>query len=248
MVRNWSVWVVRCLHPYAHMSVHTVCRRTYVRVSLRELLNPFLACSEHALPPMVSTHYTRTGPLFPFGHFAPDWSAIANARAYPAIIGHMCGGTRRHAHITCRSCLWVNGPPMAHRSPTMEVCQESCAALGRLLSVRRHPIYSTFFLTLKIFSEIFFMTPFTNMGKMPVNTSVFKVKKFFERVFETLIFEMSSLQNKTFCALIGGGDTPRNAGHTPICHFSPNFLFYFIRKISSKNSCTFHHDCIYLHP
>lgn len=68
---------------------------------------------------------------------------------------------------------------------------------------------------------------------MSVNTGIFKVKNFFERVFETLLFEMSSLQNKTFCALIGGGDTPWNAGHTPICHFSPNFLFLF----SLKNLC-----------
>lgn len=232
MVRNWSVWVVRCLHPYAHMSVHTVCRRTYVRVSLRELLNPFLA-SANTRSCLWSPYTTPEQALFfRLGTLHLKGQNTAFARAYPAVIGHIYGGTRRHAHITCRSCLWVNGPPMAHRSPTMGRMRKNAAAVV----VRRHPIYSTFFPSWQVFAALFlkiFLLMWENTNKY----RYFQGKKTFDVILVffrfTFVFEMSSLQNERFCALIGGGDTPHSAGHTPICHFSPNFLFLF----SLKNLC-----------
>ncbi len=235
MVINWSVWVVRCLHPYAHMSVHTVCRRTYVRVSLRELLNPFLASAN-----------TRSCLWFP--HTTPE-PALFFRLGTLRLIGQQLP---MHAHTQPLSVTWwrnsetcphymslyvcVNGPRTFSPLPFMESSQKTCAAIGRLLSVRRHPIYSTFFPSWQVFAALF-LENFLLMWENTNKYRHFQGKKTFDVVSVffrfTFVFEMSSLQNERFCALIGGGDTPHSAGHTPICHFSPNFLFLF----SLKNLC-----------
>lgn len=132
---------------------------------------------------MVSTHYTRTGPLFPFGHFAPERSEHRLCTRIPSHYrSHIWRDSETRPH--CVSLLpMVNGPPMAHRSPTMGRMRRNAAAVV----VRRHPIYSTFFQSWQVFAALFlenFLLMWENINKY----RYFQGKKTFDVVSVFFLF------------------------------------------------------------
>lgn len=144
-------WSDVCTHTHTRVCTPYVDGRSTSVCVVRELLNPFLA-SANTRSCLWSPYTTPEQALFfRLGTLHLKGQNTAFARAYPAVIGHIYGGTRRHAHITCRSCPWVNDPPMAHRSLTMGRMRRNAAAVV----VRRHPIYSTFFLSWQVFAALF---------------------------------------------------------------------------------------------